>query len=602
MAKPAATLPVVSDGTPDALTLEVARQVLAGMDPEELGRGVAPLFVLAGEDTGLIHTHKTTQGLLLPAASHAAGGAAADFNGNGLHDLFVLGGGVFPDRMFVNNGDGTFTDMAPQWGLDRMHHAYGVSVADFNNDGNLDMLITSYGPSDSLPQARRHLLLRNDGEPGSNDRNFVNVADEAGLNNFFSNFVDGTGSGWGDINLNGRLDLMICGYRSQHAGNRLYRNDGPDQDGVWRFTDITEQAGMLETRVHGFLPRFIDLTGNRYPDLLLIADTGTSRVYINNGDETFTRRNDLAPRIGIANAMGVDVGDINNNGLLDFYVTNITQFGSGNLMFVQNEEGYFIDRAAELGVLEGYWGWGTIISDFDNDGHLDIAETNGALGQFANSPSLLYMNNGNGVSFTDRAQELGFIHNGQGRGLIRMDIDNDGDLDLVIICNNQPMAVFRNTLIGPDRVTPPDANWLRVVLTTSDRPTLAPNGIGSMVRIISNQGPRIAPIDNASNHCTTSPMEAHFGLGTDTMVDVVRAEWPDGTHTTLMNVAANQVLRISAPAHPLDFDGSGTVDALDVIAFIQAFKAGDLNADLDGNWRLDFFDIARFVQMYRDAM
>ena len=84
------------------------------------------------------------------------------------------------------------------------------------------------------------------------------------------------------------------------------------------------------------------------------------------------------------------------------------------------------------------------------------------------------------------------------------------------------------------------------------------------------------------------------------MIDAVRVEWADGTHTTLMDVPANQVLRIDAPAHALDFDGSGTVDALDAIAFVQAFRAGDLNADLDGNWRLDFFDIARFVEMYRD--
>ena len=563
--------------------------------------GADPLFVDAAASTGLVHTHTTTPGFLMLAASHAAGGAAADFNGDGLHDLYLLGGGVHADALFINNGDGTFTDVAPQWGLDRRHHAYGVSAADFDGDGDLDLFISSYGPSDGLPQRGRFLLLRNDGASGSNDRQFVNVADEAGLNNFTSFYVDGTGSGWGDYNLDGRLDLMVCGYRGQHAGNRLYRNEGPDQDGVWRFTDVTEEAGLLETRVHGFFPRFVDLTGDKYPELLLIADTGTSRFLVNNGDGTFTRRNDLTPRLGTANAMGVDLGDINNDGLLDFYVTNITQLNVGNLMMVQNPDGSFTDRAAQLGVLEGYWGWGTIIADFDHDGHADIAETNGGLGQYTNSPSLLYMNDGDGVSFTDRALAEGFVHYGQGRGLIRMDIDNDGDLDMVIICNNQPAAVFRNTLIGPDGVTPPDANWLRVVLDTRDRPSLAPEGIGSMVRVVSAQGLRVAPVDNASNHCTTSPAEAHFGLGPDAWIDAVRVEWADGTHTTLTGVEPNRVLRVSAPVHPADFDGSGSVDALDVAAFIQAFQGADLNADLDGNWRLDFFDVARFVDMYRDA-
>src|SRR5690606_11998569 len=136
------------------------------------------------------------------------------------------------------------------------------------------------------------------------------------------------------------------------------------------------------------------------------------------------------------------------------------------LLLVQNALGTFDDRAAAAGVFEGYWGWGTLIADLDHDGHPDVAETNGGYGQFSNKPSLLYMNNGDGVTFTDRAQAEGFVHFGQGRGLVRMDLENDGDLDLVILCNNQPMAVFRNTLIGPDGLTPPGANWLRVTLDT----------------------------------------------------------------------------------------------------------------------------------------
>lgn len=552
--------------------------------------------------TGLIHTHTTSPSLLLLAAGHAAGGAAADFNGDGRHDLFVLGGGIHPDQMFIANPDGTFTDMAPQWGLDRLHHAYGVSAADFDSDGDLDLFITSYGPSNGLPQLRKHLLLRNDGAPGSNQRTFVNIADSAGLNSFQTFIVDGTGSGWGDYDLDGDLDLMVCAYRNQHAGNRMYRNDGPDDQGVWRFTDVTVQAGLSVTATQGFLPRFVDLNGDRYPELLLIADTGSSKYFVNNADGTFTLRNDLANGLGTANAMGVDVGDVNNDGLLDWYVTNIGYEGIGNVLLMQNPDGSFDDRAGALGVSTGYWGWGTLISDFDHDTHLDIAETNGGVGVFSNRPSLLYINDGDAVSFTERATELGFVHTGQGRGLVRMDIDHDGDLDMVIICNNQPMGVYRNLLIGADRVTPPDANWLRVVLDTGARATLAPEGIGSVVRITTSRGARIAPIDNASNHCTTSPAEAHFGLGTDTGVAWVRVEWADSTHTTLMDVPANQILRVAAPAHPADFDNSGSVDSADALAFVQAFLAGDLNADLHADFVLNFFDIARFVELLNDGL
>lgn len=552
--------------------------------------------------TGLLHEHKVSPGLQLIAALHAAGAAAGDFNGDGLHDLFVLGGGLNADRMFINNGDGTFTDMAPAWGMDRRHHAYGASAADFDGDGDLDLFVSSYGASSNVPLRWKYLLLRNDPVPGTDDRAFTDIATSAGLNGFLTPYVDGTGSGWGDFDLDGRLDLMVCGYRNQHAGNRLYRSLGPDQDGVWKFEDVTAAAGVQSTAVQGFLPRFVDMNGDRYPELILIADTGSTRYFVNNRDGTFTRRNDLAPRAATANAMGLDVGDVDNDGLLDWYVTNITEHGNGNLMLMQNADGSFTDRAAAMGVFEGYWGWGALIVDIDHNGHPDIIETNGGIGQFAASPSLLYLNDGDGASFTERGVELGFTHYGQGRGLVRMDFENDGDLDLVIICNNQPMAVFRNDLIGPDGVTPPDANWLRVILDTSARDALAPQGIGSMVRTRSAQGERLIPLDNASNHCTTAPAEAHFGLGADPIVDALQIAWSDGTFTTLADVPANQILRVEAPAHPADFDASGTLDMFDVSAFVNALVAGSPTADANGDWRTDFFDLARFLRQFREGM
>lgn len=595
-------VPCAGQRAAGAVTGSIERNTAGGVDTFGGGnRGGNTLsFEEVSAVTGLVHQHQTTPGLLLLASVHAAGAAAGDFNGDGLHDLFVLGGGAQPDRMFINNGDGTFTDMAAAWGLSRRHHAYGVSAADFDGDGDLDLFITSYGPSTGLPQRWRYLLLRNDGAPGSNERVFTDIATSAGLNSFLTNFVDGTGSGWGDYNLDGRLDLMICGYRNQHAGNRLFRNEGPDANGVWKFTDVTVEAGLQATAVQGFLPRFVDINGDRYPELILIADTGSSRYYVNNGDGTFTLRNDLADIR--ANAMGVDVGDVNNDGLLDFYVTNITDAGEGNLLMMQRPDGSFIDRATPAGVFEGHWGWGTLIIDIDHDGHPDIVETNGHPGAFANRPSLLYLNDGDGVTFTERGHELGFSHFGQGRGMIRMDLDNDGDLDLVIICNNQPMAVFRNNLIGADGVTPAGANWLRVVLDTGARAGLAPEGIGSMVRVRSAQGERLIAVDNASNHCTTSPVEAHFGLGADTVVDALQIAWADGTFTTLSGVDANQVLRVAAPVHPADVDGSGVVDLFDLTAFMQALSAGRPEADVNGDWRVDFFDVALFVRQFRQGL
>jgi hypothetical protein len=566
------------------------------------GRGGTLFFEEVSAQTGLVHAFVTSPGLLLGAATQAAGGAAGDFNGDGLHDLFVLGGGMEPDRMFVNRGDGTFHDLAPAWGLDRRQHGYGASAADFDGDGDLDLFVTAFGPVPGPALIRRHLLLRNDGAPGSDQRVFVNIADGAGLNSFQTPFIDGTGSGWGDYNLDGRLDLMVCGYRNQHAGNRLYRNEGPDDAGVWRFTDTTAEAGVNSAGVRGFLPRFTDLNGDRYPELILVGDSGTTRFLVNNTDGTFTERPDLVPGLASANAMGVDIGDINNDGLLDWYVTNIQWFGNGNLMMVQQPDGSFRDRAALLGVLNGHWGWGTLIKDLDHDGHADIAETNGGPGQHGNKPSLIFMNDGDGASFTERGTQMGFIDHGQGRGLLWLDIENDGDLDLVILNSNEPMRVFRNGLIGPDGSTPPDSRWLRVVLDTRANPALAPQGVGAMVRVVTGSGERIAPMDNQSNHCTTSPTETPFGLGDQAVALYVRVAWPDGSYTTLTDVPADQVLTISARSHAADFDGSGVVDAADLVAFVGQFTAGDMNADTDGNWRLDFGDVMRFIATLQAGM
>jgi len=573
-----------------------------GLDPPP-ARGAGLWFSDAAGETGLVHAHSSLPGVTMMSRITAAGGAVGDFNNDGFHDFFVLGGGVNADQMFINNGDGTFADAAPGWGLDRRHHAYGASAADFDSDGDTDLFITSYGEVDQNPETGRFLLLRNDMVDGQ--RTFTDIAQGSGVATLYGDLLDGTGSGWGDYDLDGDLDLMVCSYQRTTPGNRLFRNDGASGD-AWSFTDVTEAAGLARTSMQGFLPRFVDLDRDRHPELILVADTGSSRVFFNNADGTFRDETDRSRGIEKMNGMGVDVGDVNNDGMLDYYVTNIDYGGGGNALLVQNHDGSFDDIAYQAGVNEGYWGWGALMLDLDHDGDVDIAETNGGFGPFAGKPSVIFLNDGDGASFTESAQSLGFLHNGQGRGLVRIDLENDGDQDLIILCNNQPMSVHRNNLIGSDHATPADAGWLRIVLDTDARSGLAPDGIGSMVRVRSqtSQGllERVAAVDNASNHCTTSAPEAHFGLGVETRADHVRIEWADGSHTTVSGVDANQILTVRAPFHPADFDGSGAVDVLDAGAYVDAFLGGDLNADIDADWDLDFFDVAAFIGVLRSGL
>ena len=191
------------------------------------------------------------------------------------------------------------------------------------------------------------------------------------------------------------------------------------------------------------------MNNDRYPELILVADAGKSRYLVNNGDGTFTDATDTAHGIGTASAMGIDVGDINNDGMLDMYISSITyDFGSsGNVLLTQNADGSFNDIAADSGTNAGYWGWGVLMQDFDHDRDLDLAETNGFIGAFGGDPAVLFENTGDGSSFNEVASASGFVHHGQGRGLVRLDIENDGDLDIVVFENVGQLRLYENLLI-----------------------------------------------------------------------------------------------------------------------------------------------------------
>ncbi len=530
------------------------------------------------------------------------GGVVGDFNNDGYHDIYALAGGGVSDYLYINNGDGTFVDQAAAWGVDFAQHTFGASAADFNNDGYLDIFVTSYGDASFAPAAGKMLLLKNNGPDQDGNWSFTDVAVECGVNQLFGPTRDGLGSGWGDYDLDGDLDLMVSGYNELRACNRLFRNDGPDQHGDYVFTDVTAEAGLERTGIPGFTPQFVDMDADRYPELILIADTGTSRYYKNDRDGTFTDMTHTVHGINTANAMGIDVGDINNDGLLDMYISSITYTttgGPGNVLLIQNPDGTFDNTARDNGTYDGYWGWGVLMQDFDHDRDLDLAETNGFLGAYGSNPAVLFENHGDGDTFSEIAQQSGFLHTGQGRGMCRIDIENDGDLDIVIFENVGQLRLYENLLIDGEQ-TPPDRNWVRVVLDTSARDSLAPQGLGAMVRVITDEQTRMLPIHCGTNHACSSPIETHAGLDSETQINAVQVEWSDGTFTTLGGVDANQILTISAPATPVDYAPDGITDINDVFAFLDLFNTNDLGADHNGDLRINFFDVAGFIRDYLD--
>lgn len=529
------------------------------------------------------------------------GGAVGDFNNDGFHDIFMLAGGGVSDYLYINNGDGTFSEQAAGWGVDRKHHSFGASAADFNNDGYLDIFVTSYGDSTFAPAAGKMILYQNNGPDLNGNWSFSNVAIECGVNRLFGETRDGTGSGWGDFDLDGDLDLLVSGYNESRPCNRLFRNNGSEGD--FTFTDVTTAAGIEFTEMPGFIPHMVDMNNDRYPEILMVSDTGRSRYFVNNGDGTFTDMTEGVRGIATASAMGVDVGDINSDGLLDMYISSInftSTNGPGNVLLVQNPDGSFDNTARDNGTHAGYWGWGVLMNDFDHDGDLDLAETNGYFGAYSGNPAVLFENLGDGNTFQEIAQQSGFDHLGEGRGLARIDIENDGDLDLLVFENVGSLRLYENLLVNG--ATPSGHNWLRIQLDTSARDTLVASGMGAMVTIINADQTQIKPVTCSVNHASSSPIEVHAGLGSNEQIDIVQVRWPDGSFTTLESVAANQLLTISAPATPVDYIPDGQTDINDIFAFIDLFQNANLSADQNGDLQLNFFDVAAFIQSYRDAM
>jgi len=486
---------------------------------------------------------------------YTGGGATADFNGDGWQDLYIPTGGAagIPDRLYINNQDGTFTDRAMDWGLTTAHLAKGFAVGDYNDDGWLDLYVTSAGPTGSAGPCF-HKLYRNDAGSG-----FTDVASQANVDCTTTSEEDGFGATFGDIDLDGDLDLFVAGFASNNTGSRMFENHG---NGL--FTDITDLIDLFDDTpiaMNAFTPRLIDMDGDFYPELLLVADFGTSRYFKNNTDGTFT---DVTVAAGTSleeNGMGGTVGDFNGDLLLDWYVTSVylprLDF-TGNKLYLNDGDHEYTEVAGSAGVHDGGYGWGALAVDFNHDTLLDIAETNGAAGSggdFADEPSYLWMNLGDDT-FVELGVASGLVHTDNGRGMLNLDYDNDGDQDIAIFGNLEFARLYENTLDQPN------TNWFRVFLDTSAVPDLAPDGHGSRVKVTSGLLSQLRVMTSGDNFLSHSELSAHFGLKAAGQIDLLAVEWPNGQVTRLTEIGVNQTVTLMADGPPLCSPAPGEVDNL----------------------------------------
>jgi len=463
--------------------------------------------------------------------------AAADYDADGDVDLYIVGGRTHPNHLYQNRGDGTFVEVAASVGLDVTHWGSGPVFGDVDGDGDLDLFVGS-GDGDPV-----YLFENRLDEAEAPTGVFVDRTLESGITITTENTVS---AAFHDYDEDGYLDLFLA-----HWG--AVRSQGEDTETVWRnegnftFTSTSIETGIAAAMVKSgrdwsFTPNLSDIDGDGDADLLMVADLNNSEVLVNNGDGTFTATTD-PDVIDDQAGMGAAVGDYDNDGDMDWFVTSIYTLDIdgdhfGNRLYRNDGAGVFTDVTTEAQVEDGGWGWGSCFADFDNDGNLDIFHVNGWHHEldkdFTIDQIRFFHSRGNGI-FDERAEEVGLVNKSQGRAIACFDAERDGDLDLMIVNNSSDHLVYyRNDSDN-------DNHYLGIKLDGADTNS---RGVGARITVTTTNGEQVRELRAGSNYASQNPLEVHFGLGTARLADVA-VRWPDGSSSTLDSVAADQVLTVS---------------------------------------------------------
>ena len=426
-----------------------------------------------------------------------SGAAWIDYDQDGFDDLIVINeagpltmtasevkNSTAYTKLYHNNGDGTFTDVTKEAGINLKGCEMGVAVGDVDNDGYPDIFITAYGTN---------TFYHNNGNGTFKDETKKSGLGE--MNGFWE------GAAWSDYDRDGKLDLYVCGYvkYSQSDKNPRARRDNNDEppdinplsfppernllyhnNGNGTFKEVAYAAGVADPGGKSLSATWSDFNNDGWPDLYVANDVTDNVMYLNNGDGTFSEISHLAHVADYRGAMGLAVGDWDNNGTMDLFVTHWLAEQNGFYINQLDQGGnsssrlQFRDEADKYGlgpVSLDYVGWGTSFFDYDNDGRLDLMVVNGSTNQQEDHPrnlipmsNLLFWNQGTEKGFADVTSVSGqaLSYNNVGRGAAFGDYDNDGDVDVIIVNNCGNAVLLRND--GGNK-----NNWLEIKLVGNEK-------------------------------------------------------------------------------------------------------------------------------------
>ncbi|MCB0546451.1 MAG: CRTAC1 family protein [Phaeodactylibacter sp.] len=414
------------------------------------------------------------------------GVAIGDYNNDGKEDIYISRH-TLPNLLYRNNGDNTFTDVALQAGV-----AHGGTTTcsvwgDIDNDGDLDLYL---GNRDEA-----NILYRNNG-----NGTFTDISMSAGVNTLFRTRA----VLFGDIDQDGYIDLYVA---NMTAANYMFRNNGDNT-----FTDITASSNTQDFGIAmGSL--FFDYDNDGDLDLYLTHDANQPYIlYQNDGTGRFTDVSAQSNTNYAGQGMGVDVGDMNNDGFLDIYITNLYE----NTLLLNNGDGTFSNITAAAGVGDLGMGWGTLWMDCENDGLQDIYVSNDSY--FSPYPNLLYQNKGdNTFQVISHSSPLSSMYGGY--GVATADFNADGRADLFLAnSGNDGNQLFINLTNNAN-------NWVKVKLSGTQSNRAA---IGARVEVEAGGKKMIDEVIAGASYASQNSLILHFGLGNAEIIDRIVVRWPSG--------------------------------------------------------------------------